>query len=409
MSENQDMGSNLGAGEAANGVCPHVGWYVDPETHHAYPSAANQCHTQSPPLTIELAFQASTCLGGRWTACPRFKAARTEGAAAQEAATLSIGRPNGPSRPLPGWAFAGMALAAIAILAVLFLIVFPMLGLGSPSPLTEGIGAAGSTPTASQASTEEPAPAASPTALSTTTAATSPTPPSTAAATQPAGASSALTPQVATTRTRLPGEWTSPTPTPTPTLDLPPSATPSTTPTPSITPTPEPTSTPTPTLTPTREPTPTPTTTLTPTQTPRPTARPTRPPPTPTQIPAPVLRSPPDGHVYGFRDEVVLEWEPVGQLAQDEYYVPTVEWLRWGNPTFDETPWIKETRWPMSEHDWLLQYSDDGEFHWSVQVMRRTGTDDKGRPVGSPRSPMTEVRTLFWHRKGDSGGGPPPP
>ena len=122
-----------------------------------------------------------------------------------------------------------------------------------------------------------------------------------------------------------------------------------------------------------------------------------------------MLRSPPDSHGFTFRDEVVLEWEPVGQLAPDEYYVPIVEWVRWGKPTLDETPWIKETRWRMSEHDWLLAYSDNGEFRWSVQVMRRTGTNDKDRPVGSPRSPVSEVRTLLWKRKDDSGGGPPPP
>ena len=99
----------------------------------------------------------------------------------------------------------------------------------------------------------------------------------------------------------------------------------------------------------------------------------------------------------------------MGQLAQDEFYVPTVDWKRWGHLPFDETPWVKETRWVMSEHDWLLAYSDDGEFRWSVQVMSRTGTDDNVRPTVTLRSPMSEVRTLFWNRKGDSGGGPPPP
>ena len=64
--------------------------------------------------------------------------------------------------------------------------------------------------------------------------------------------------------------------------------------------------------------------------------------PTPTPIPAPVLRSPPDGHVYAFRDEIVLEWEPVGQLAADEFYVPIVERTQWGNLVLDETPFGQE-------------------------------------------------------------------
>jgi hypothetical protein len=105
----------------------------------------------------------------------------------------------------------------------------------------------------------------------------------------------------------------------------------------------------------------------------------------------------------------VLEWEGVGALAADEYYAPVVEWQRFGEPVLDETPWVKETFWRMSDHRYLLDYSDNSEFRWSVQVMRRTGTDDQGRPVGTPRSPMSEVRTLVWKRQGDSGGGGPPP
>lgn len=378
------------------GVCPHLGWYVDPETHHAYPSAANQCHTQYPPLTIELSHQSGYCLKGKWSACPRYRAAQS-GSGLDEPIPMPVPGGPGGSRRLTSWAVVGGALVLVLILAGLFLVLSRRVGLGSPSTPDGGVSMTESTATVQLAPTDEVRLAASETSP--------PVPSSTPGPTS----SATLPPLAGATGTRLPGEWTSPTPTPTPTLDLPPSPTPSITPTPSQTPTPVPTTTPTPSLTPTRKPTPTPTTTLTPTLTPKPTAKPTRRPPTPTPLPAPVLRSPAEGHVYSFRDEVILEWEPVGQLAQDEYYVPTVAWQRWGSPTFDETPWVKDTRWVMSEHDWLLAYSDDGEFRWSVQVMRRTGTDDKGRPVGTPRGPMSDVRTLFWNRKGDSGGGPPPP
>jgi hypothetical protein len=122
------------------------------------------------------------------------------------------------------------------------------------------------------------------------------------------------------------------------------------------------------------------------------------------------LRSPEEGHLFSFRDNVLLEWEPVGQLAPDEYYVPTVAWERFGETVYDETPWIKETRWLMSEHQYLLELSDNGEFRWAVRVMRRTGINDAGKPAGTPRSPLSEVRTLLWKRRGDGGdGGPPPP
>ena len=73
MSENGKRESDPGNAKASTGVCPHLGWYVDAETHHAYASVANHCHTQDPPLTIELTYQTSTCLEGDWASCPRYK------------------------------------------------------------------------------------------------------------------------------------------------------------------------------------------------------------------------------------------------------------------------------------------------------------------------------------------------
>jgi hypothetical protein len=115
--------------------------------------------------------------------------------------------------------------------------------------------------------------------------------------------------------------------------------------------------------------------------------------------------------VYSSRDAIVLEWQSVGQLAADEYYVPTVAYLRFGETWYDETPWTKELSWTMSDHGYLLDLSDNGQFRWAVRVMRRTGVNDKGKPEGTARSPMSEVRTLEWKRSGGGGepGTPEPP
>jgi hypothetical protein len=99
-------------------------------------------------------------------------------------------------------------------------------------------------------------------------------------------------------------------------------------------------------------------------------------------------------------------------LAPDEYYVPTVAYQRFGETWYDETPWIKETSWALSDHRYLLDLSDNGEFRLAVQVMRRTGINDDGRPEGTPRSPLSEVRTVNWQRPGgpsEPGEEPPPP
>lgn len=188
-------------------------------------------------------------------------------------------------------------------------------------------------------------------------------------------------------------------------------ATPSATSSPTITHTPEPSSTPTLTATPTRAATPTatPTATLTPTR--PPTATPTVP-PTPTPFPAPSLLAPADGQYFGSGSPVLLQWTSVGPLPADAYYVITLAYPHGSETWYDETPWLKDTSWLVNEHSYLLDLSNDGSFVWSVRVMRRTGEDDRGRPVGIPLGPSSEERSFNWMRQSGGGGTeptPPPP
>ena len=64
-------------------------------------------------------------------------------------------------------------------------------------------------------------------------------------------------------------------------------------------------------------------------------------------------------------------WESVGPLPPDGYYAITLSFLHGGNAWTDETPWMRDTSWTASEHDYLVDLSDDGLFSWSVQVMRK--------------------------------------
>ena len=217
---------------------------------------------------------------------------------------------------------------------------------------------------------------------------------------------------------------TAPIPTATPsataTRALPPATEPATN-----TPTGAPTHTPAPTWTPTAVPTSIPTSTRAPRPTPTATstapaptaAAPTRPRPTATrvpatagqQLPAPGLVGPPEGQAFSENDEVILQWQPVGQLPADGYYVVTLAYSHQGATWTDETPWTKKTQWTVSEHRYLLDLSDDGLYRWSVRVMRQTGTDAGGRPAGTPLSPASTGRTFTWRRSegGDGGGGTP--
>jgi hypothetical protein len=71
----------------------------------------------------------------------------------------------------------------------------------------------------------------------------------------------------------------------------------------------------------------------------------------------------------------------------------------------DETPWVKENRWLLSEHDYLPGLSADGLFRWAVRVMRRTGQDAEGKPTGTALSPVSGLRTLIWEAPPQPGGG----
>lgn len=105
-----------------------------------------------------------------------------------------------------------------------------------------------------------------------------------------------------------------------------------------------------------------------------------------------------------------MAWQPVGSLPADAYYAVTVAYVHNGVEWYDEVPWTRGTSWTMSEHSYLLDLSDDGQFRWSVQVVRQTGVGADGKPTGLSLSAPSAVRTLIWRRpSGGGGGGTPPP
>jgi hypothetical protein len=103
-----------------------------------------------------------------------------------------------------------------------------------------------------------------------------------------------------------------------------------------------------------------------------------------------------------------LRWQSVGQLTPKDYYVISAAYMRYGAEWY-EVHWTKETSWLISDKKYLLDLSDDGRFRWAVRVMERTDQFDKnGKPIGLPRSPLSEVWTFEWKRSSDSGPAPTP-
>jgi len=336
--------------------CRFLGACDDPEMHYGFPTSANCCHTEKRPHSIKLSYQASTCMGNDWNECERYRAA-TGQHAARPTEVSAVGMQ--AKRRLPMWAIFGIVAAGALVFVGLYLVLSRIGGGGgpmsSPSPASiQSTQILASKPTSTP--TTSPTPSHAPT--DTATATDTPEPPT-------------------DTATPLP-------PTDTPLL---PTATATTMP-PTATPVP-PTDSPVP---PTNTPVPTPNRTAVPSPSP------TRPPATPTDIPfpAPALLAPLDGQVFFKEDQIVLEWQPVGPLPADVFYVPIVAYSHQGATWTDETPWTQNTRWTLSDHGYLFDLSDDGLFNWTVQVMRKTGEDGEGGPVGRPVGPVSEERTFRW-------------
>jgi hypothetical protein len=161
----------------------------------------------------------------------------------------------------------------------------------------------------------------------------------------------------------------------------------------------EPSVTPTRTLAPTvtSVPTSTPTISPSPTRTPLPTDTAT---PLPTDTPEPLLvmklLSPEDGTRFqGRRTRVILQWESVGALSEDEWYGVSLRCWAEGNVQYSGA-WVKEDQWLVPKE--LHRKPDPREpgFEWDVTLMLQTGTKEGGGREGVPIGGTSETRTFYW-------------
>lgn len=125
------------------------------------------------------------------------------------------------------------------------------------------------------------------------------------------------------------------------------------------------------------------------------------------RYPAPVVLEPPDGADYVGPNAVIeIQWQPVGTLATDEYYVVTFEYPHEGE-TWHDQQW---TRSPALRVPPYLygQVTGDRVFHWNVTVIRLTGTRADGTKDGAARSEPSETRRFTWRLVTPPQGGPSP-
>jgi len=128
---------------------------------------------------------------------------------------------------------------------------------------------------------------------------------------------------------------------------------------------------------------------------PRPTAT-----PEPTTTPTPVvlggppqLVSPPDGETIG--RGTLLSWVADRPLGEDEYYVLVITFTH-GTETWHDGAWLTGTSWAVPNY-FGLPHSSDGWYEWKVVVMKQTGVDDDGKPVGFALSVDSETRRFLCY------------
>jgi hypothetical protein len=104
-------------------------------------------------------------------------------------------------------------------------------------------------------------------------------------------------------------------------------------------------------------------------------------------LPGPELLEPPLGaRFYGTEQPIILQWQPVKDLAPDEYYQVSVDYnYREGNPSVVFR--TRETQLALPES--LYHTPNCGVFNWQVALMRRTGTGDGGQPIS--------YASLYWY------------
>jgi tetratricopeptide (TPR) repeat protein len=163
------------------------------------------------------------------------------------------------------------------------------------------------------------------------------------------------------------------------------------------------TPTPTPTPPPTETPMSTPTpiiivVTATPASTPTPviivvTATPA-PVPTPTSFPAPRLIEPEHSYTFfeGNASRVILQWEPVGPLAENEWYQVTLNFFKSGEIQYEGNR-LKESEWQVPEYFHGQADQPERAYYWNVTVIQER-KDPDGKDI--KRSPKSETWTFYW-------------
>lgn len=125
------------------------------------------------------------------------------------------------------------------------------------------------------------------------------------------------------------------------------------------------------------------------------------------KYPAPALLEPPDKQPVSWKSTVLLKWTSVGPLAHDEYYHlhlerrPQVVGQEW----YGDYVYIKDTQF-LAEGAFLAPFHPPKEYgqgmvYWWVRVVRKTGENEDGKPMGVDIGEFSGERMLVLDAKPD--------
>jgi hypothetical protein len=116
--------------------------------------------------------------------------------------------------------------------------------------------------------------------------------------------------------------------------------------------------------------------------------------PLPELLPQPELIGPAIGEKFvGDAEPIVLTWKPVKELAAGEYYKVHIDY------NYDEANIVlnySTTKTEIAIPAGLYDRPNCGVFNWQVTLMRQTGTDRDGQPIGVPLSYDSLYRYVGW-------------
>jgi pSer/pThr/pTyr-binding forkhead associated (FHA) protein len=122
----------------------------------------------------------------------------------------------------------------------------------------------------------------------------------------------------------------------------------------------------------------------------------------PKRYAAPVLKAPADGASFqGEGATIILEWNPVENLAPNDYYFVMVFYKPGGREEIGGS-WMKETSYRVPS--WFAQQYF-GRYEWQVVISEATGLPENGGKLGARVSDPSAKWSFTW----DSGGGGQPP